>query len=226
MFLSALETKNITVVTRILSLAGIGDRDFGDFDADSRALREMPFPVLDSAAAEKMQNAIKDAKENLDSVGGVLQTVITGLPAGLGDPYFDGMESMLSHAMLAVGGVKGIEFGLGFDFAKVPGSYANDPFEVSKDGEIVTRTNHNGGCNGGISNGMPVVFNCPVKPPSSIAQRQATADFIKKENTHIAIKGRHDPCIVHRVRAVIESLAAFVVCDMLLGRYGADYLTP
>ncbi len=226
LFISALAAKNIIIGTRILSCAGISDRDFGDCAEDIKILAEMPFPVLDNEAAEKMKAAIADAKAKGDSVGGVLQTVILNLPAGLGEPYFDSMESMLAHAMFAVGGVKGIEFGAGFGFASLRGGDANDAFETNADGKIVTSTNRNGGINGGVTNGMPVIFNCAVKPTPSIAKEQSTVDFIKRENITIAITGRHDPCIVHRARAAVESLAALVVCDVLTGRYGADYLMP
>ncbi len=222
--MSALASKSIKIGTHILSLSGINDRDFEDYDADIKTLSEKTFPVLDSQAQQKMLERINEAREDLDSVGGVLSTVITGLDAGLGEPYFDSLESKIAHAMFAVGGVKGIEFGKGFEFANMTGSTANDAFR-EKDGKIVTETNNNGGINGGITNGMPVTFNLAVKPTPSIYQKQKTVNFKTGENADIEIVGRHDPCIVHRARAVVDSLCALTLCDVLEGKYGVDYFT-
>lgn len=223
--LSALREKGIYIGTHMAQCAGIADRDFEDYKADIDALYEKTFPVLSDDAAEKMNEKILQARENLDSVGGVLSTVITGLPAGLGEPWFDSLESKLAHAMFSVGGVKGIEFGKGFDFAKMCGSEANDSFRI-QDGKVVTLTNNNGGINGGISNGMPIRFSLAVKPTPSIYKKQDTVDFFENKNAEIQIEGRHDPCIVHRARVVVDALCALVVADVLIGRYGTDYFTP
>lgn len=221
--LSALYKKGIKIGTHILRCAGVSDREFGNYDEDISLIRYMNFPVLNKAAGEKMQDKIVEAKKNLDSVGGILQTVVTGVPAGLGEPYFDSIESKLAHALFSLGGVKGIEFGKGFAISELTGSIANDPFYI-KDGDVKTKTNNNGGINGGITNGMPILFNLAVKPTSSIAQKQNTVDFEKNEDAVIEIKGRHDPCIVHRVACVADCLTAFVIADVLTGRYGTDYL--
>lgn len=221
--LSALYKKGIKIGTHILRCAGVSDREFGNYDEDISLIRYMNFPVLDKAAGEKMQEKIVEAKKNLDSVGGILQTVVTGVSAGLGEPYFDSIESKLAHALFSLGGVKGIEFGKGFAISELTGSVANDPFYI-KDGDVKTKTNNNGGINGGITNGMPILFNLAVKPTSSIAQKQNTVDFEKNEDAVIEIKGRHDPCIVHRVACVADCLTAFVIADVLTGRYGTDYL--
>lgn len=221
--LSALYKKGIKIGTHILRCAGVSDREFGNYDEDISLIRYMNFPVLEKKAGEKMQDKIVEAKKNLDSVGGILQTVVTGVPAGLGEPYFDSIESKLAHALFSLGGVKGIEFGKGFAISELTGSVANDPFYI-KDGDVKTKTNNNGGINGGITNGMPILFNLAVKPTSSIAQKQNTVDFEKNEDAVIEIKGRHDPCIVHRVACVADCLTAFVIADVLTGRYGTDYL--
>lgn len=221
--LSALYKKGIKIGTHILRCAGVSDREFGNYDEDISLIRYMNFPVLEKKAGEKMQEKIVEAKKNLDSVGGILQTVVTGVPAGLGEPYFDSIESKLAHALFSLGGVKGIEFGKGFAISELTGSIANDPFYI-KDGDVKTKTNNNGGINGGITNGMPILFNLAVKPTSSIAQKQNTVDFEKNEDAVIEIKGRHDPCIVHRVACVADCLTAFVIADVLTGRYGTDYL--
>ena len=221
----ALREKGIYIGTHIKSIADVSDRDFENYSDDIKYLSDKTFPVLSEKAAEEMNKRILDAKSELDSVGGILETVITGLPAGLGEPWFESVEGKLSQAMFAVGGVKGIEFGKGFEFAKMKGSEANDSFRT-EDGKIVTATNNNAGVNGGITNGMPILFRLAVKPTPSIYKKQETVDFVKCENTDIEIEGRHDPCIVHRARAVVDALCALTVADMLIGRYGTDYFMP
>ena len=221
----ALRRKGILIGTHMKECAGVCDRDFEDYTADITALYEKNFPVLCEKSAEEMREKILLAKSECDSVGGILSTVITGLPAGLGEPFFDSVESKLSGAMFSIGGVKGIEFGKGFGFAKMRGSEANDSFR-EEDGKVITETNNNAGLNGGITNGMPVEFRLAVKPTPSIYKKQNTVDFIKGENAEIEIEGRHDPCIAHRVRAVVDALTAIVISDILIGRYGTDYFTP
>ena len=223
--IDALRKKGIYIGTHMAECAGVCDRDFDDYKADIDALYEKTFPVLTGEAAEEMMRKILLAKESLDSVGGILKTAIVGLPAGLGEPYFDSLESKLAHAMFSVGGIKGIEFGAGFGFAKMCGSLANDSFRM-ENGKVITLTNNNGGINGGISNGMPITFSLAVKPTPSIYKKQDTVHFLENRNSEIEIEGRHDPCIVHRARAVVDALCAIVVADVLIGRYGTDYFTP
>ncbi len=223
--LSALRSKGILIGTHLSECAGISDRSFENYEADIAALYEKTFPVLSDEAAEKMNQRILEAKKDCDSVGGVLSTAILGLPAGLGEPCFDSIESKIAHAMFSIGGVKGIEFGKGFEFAKICGSQANDPFRTDGD-KIITESNNNAGINGGITNGMPVTFRLAVKPTPSIYKKQNTVDFIKGSNAEIEIEGRHDPCIAHRARAVVDALVAIVVSDVLIGCYGTDYFTP
>ena len=146
-------------------------------------------------------------------------TVITGVPAGIGEPFFDSVESEIAHLAFAIPAVKGIEFGAGFAFADLRGSQANDPFTM-RDGKVVTATNKNGGINGGIANGMPIVFRTAVKPTPSIYKEQDTVDYIAKADAKLQIKGRHDPCIVPRAAVVQNTLAAFAVLDLLTVRYG------
>ena len=222
---SALRSKGIEIGSHIASLADICDRDFENYSDDIKYLSDKTFPVLSEEAAEQMNALIMEARNDCDSVGGILETVITGLPAGLGEPWFESVESKLSQAMFGVGGVKGIEFGKGFGFAKMRGSEANDSFRA-EDGIVTTATNNNAGINGGITNGMPILFRLAIKPTPSIYKKQETIDIFKKENADIEIEGRHDPCIVHRARIVVDSLAAFTCADMLIGRYGTDFFTP
>lgn len=221
--ISALKNKGINIGTHIARIGDVSDRPFENFDEDIRSLGGMTFAVLDESKREKMTRVIEAAAADGDSVGGVLETVITGVPAGVGEPWFDSVESMMSHAIFGIPAVKGIEFGAGFEMADGRGSITNDSFYM-EDGAVKTRTNNNGGINGGITNGMPIVFRCVVKPTASIYKEQETVDFIKKEDATLQIHGRHDPAIIHRARVVVDSIAAFVIADMLAGRYGTDYL--
>ena len=223
--LSALEGKGILIGTHIKRCAGVADREFGDLNADIRALSESSFAVLDPEAGERMRAAIGAAAAEGDSVGGVLETAVTGLPAGVGEPWFDSLESVLSHALFSIPAVKGVEFGDGFAMSDMRGSAANDSFTV-RDGKIVTRTNHNGGINGGISNGMQLIIRCAVKPTPSIYKEQDTVDFSAGTDAKLVIQGRHDPAIVHRARIVADSVCALVLCDLMAQRFGTDYLAP
>jgi chorismate synthase len=219
----ALEQKGIYIGTHIKRCAGISDREFDNLLSDIKNLNEKTFAVLDEASGEKMQEAIIDAKTDGDSVGGILETAIIGLPAGIGEPWFDTVESLLSHIMFSIPAVKGIEFGAGFSFADMKGSTANDPMKI-ENGKIITTTNNNGGINGGITNGMPIIFRTAVKPTPTIFKPQNTIDFSTMTETVSEPKGRHDPAIVHRARVVQDAAAAIVMCDILAMRFGTDWL--
>jgi len=221
--LSTLEKKGIHIGTHIKRIGNALDRDFADFEKDINSLRDMQFAVLDSLSAEKMQEEILKAKKDGDSVGGMLETAVIGLPAGVGEPFFDSLESVISHAVFSIPGVKGIEFGLGFGVCDKRGSEVNDPFEI-KNGQVVTTTNNSGGINGGISNAMPIVFRTAMRPTPTISKEQKTVDFEKMENVTLAARGRHDPCIVHRARVVVDSAVALALCDMLSIQFGKDWL--
>ncbi len=219
----ALSKKGVLLATHILECAGVRDRGFEDFDKDFTKLNGADFAALDDKAALQMQEQILAAKNDGDSVGGILETVITGMPAGVGDPWFDSVEGMLSHALFSVPAVKGVEFGDGFALAKMRGSQANDPFYI-ENGKAVTAKNSNGGINGGITNGMPIVIRAAIKPTPTIFKEQQTINFIKNENATLAAKGRHDPCIVHRARTVIDNICAITIADLLATRFSADFL--
>ena len=219
---SALASRGIFIGTHISRCAGIPDRNFENLAADIEALSQSLFPVLDASAAEKMREAILQAREEGDSVGGILETAIVGLPAGVGEPWFDTFEGMLSHILFSVPGVKGVEFGDGFALADMRGSRANDPLRY-EGGSVVSASNHGGGIGGGITGGMPVIFRCAIKPTPSIAKKQQTVDIVRQENADLEIRGRHDPAIVHRARIVIDAATAIAVYDMLSGRFGTDY---
>ena len=218
----ALLGKGIKIGTHIKKLHSVSDRDFGNYGEDISSLNDKLFPVLDANSEELMTREILKAAENGDSVGGILESAIIGAPAGIGEPWFDTVEGMLSHALFSIPAVKGVEFGLGFGFADRYGSEANDPF-VTDGVKIYTETNNNGGINGGITNGMPIIFRCAVKPTPSIYKEQKTVSLSNMENVTLKIEGRHDPSIIHRVRAVVDAISAIVIADALVSTYGSKY---
>lgn len=184
------------------------------------AVAAKPFPVLNDQAGERMQALILEARKNLDSVGGVVECAATGLPAGLGEPMFGGVENRLAAALFGIPAVKGVEFGDGFAAARSRGSENNDPF-VMEDGRVQTETNHAGGILGGITSGMPIVLRTAMKPTPSIAHPQRTVSLSAGENAELVIHGRHDPCIAHRAVPVVEAVTAAVLLDLLLeGHHG------
>lgn len=220
----ALEQKGIYIGTHVKRCAGISDREFDCLKLDINELNVKTFAVLDEPSGEKMREAILAAASEGDSVGGVLETAIIGMPAGVGEPWFDTVESMLSHMMFSIPAVKGIEFGLGFAISDMKGSQANDPMRIDDD-NIVTVTNNNGGINGGITNGMPIVFRTAIKPTPTIFKPQDTVDFKNMTEAVLEPKGRHDPAIVHRARVVQDAATAIVLCDALSMRFGTDWLS-
>ena len=219
----ALKEKGILIGTHIRECAGVPDRNFCDYSKDIEYLNNEYFAVLDKEQGELMNSKIEEAASEGDSVGGILETVITGMIPGCGEPFFDSLESLLSHALFSVPAIKGVEFGEGFNMSRLTGSVNNDSFYVSDDGNIKTKTNNNGGINGGISNGMPIIIKCAVKPTPSIYKEQDTVDFLKGEDTKLSIAGRHDPAIIHRARVVVDSVVALTLYDVLSGRFGTDY---
>ena len=220
----ALLEKGIKIGSHITELHGASDRHFENIEKDIDSLSGKEFPTLTERAEENMRREIEKAAAMGDSVGGILETAIIGLPAGVGEPWFDTLEGAIAHALFSVPAVKGVEFGAGFAFADMYGSEANDPFTV-EDGRVVTETNNNGGINGGISNGMPIIFNTVIKPTPSIFKAQRTVDLEKMTDATLKLEGRHDPAVIHRARAVVEAVTALAVADMLCVKYGTDYLS-
>ncbi len=220
----ALNKKNIKIGTHIKKCGGISDKDFSTNILDEiDQLNNKSFAVLDDEAGNKMTETIINAKAEGNSVGGILETVITGIDAGIGEPMFDTVEGLLAHALYAVPGVKGVEFGAGFAIADMSGKEANDSFFIEND-TVKTKTNNSGGINGGITNGMPIVFRCAVRPTPTLSIEQETIDIKNKTNTILQSKGRHDPCIVHRARIVVDCITALTVADLLCTKYGTDWL--
>ncbi len=215
--LQYLAQKGIRVGAHVASIADVCDERFGaDVNADKlMALTAMEFPLLNTEKEAAMRERILAARAEGDSVGGVVECAITGLPAGLGEHMFDGVEGRVASLMFSVPAVKGVEFGEGFGATTLRGSENNDPF-VTNGKTVRTITNHCGGILGGMTNGMPVVFRAAFKPTPSIAKEQQTVSLSRMENTTLSIKGRHDPCVVLRAVPVVEAVAALAVLDLLL----------
>ena len=214
----ALAQYGITVGAHILRIHDITEPGFnplGESEATLKAIDAKSFPVINDNIGEQMQNCILTAKGVLNSVGGVIELMAINLPAGLGAPYFDSVESRLSQILFSVPAVKGIEFGEGFGFAQLTGAEANDQMHY-EEGKVRCYTNHNGGITGGLTNGMPLVFRVAMKPTPSISREQKTVSLAEQSDTTLTVVGRHDPCIVQRAVPVIEAVTAWTLWDLLI----------
>ncbi len=212
-----LERRGIQIAAHIQSVGSIHDKPFDPVAVPSALIKRLSassFALIDESAEEPVRAEIEAARLAQDSVGGTIECAVTGLPAGVGEPMFDGLEGAIAKAVFGVPAVKGIEFGAGFALAAMRGSRANDAF-CYQNGHVVTETNHCGGILGGIANGMPLIFRCAVKPTPSISQPQNTVDLQTGENTVLTIHGRHDPCIVPRAVPVIEAVTALAIINEL-----------
>lgn len=211
-----LEKQGIMIGAHICMIAGVSDEPehMDSLNPDLTQIQR-DFPVIDPLAGEKMRRAISQAHADNDSVGGVIECIATGLPAGIGDPMFGGMESKIAQIIYGIPAVKGLDFGSGFEGSCLRGSQNNDLYTI-ENGSIVTETNHAGGILGGITNGMPLIFRVAVKPTPSISKPQKSVSLSKMEETILQIRGRHDPCIVPRAVPVIEAAAAIAIYDALL----------
>ena len=222
-----LEQKGIFIGSHMLSCHQVKDIPFANDEIKLKEqisyLNDQDFPVIDTDCAQQMHSVIEAAANDGDSVGGIIETAVVGFPAGIGEPFFDSVESVLSHLLFSVPAVKGVQFGLGFDFGNYFGSQANDAI-CYEDGKIRTKTNHNGGINGGISNGMPILFQCAVKPTASIYKEQDTVDYQSRQPVKLQIQGRHDPAILHRARVVIDSVTALGLLDLACTKQGTDFM--
>ena len=212
-----LEEKGVRIGAHIASIEDVDDERFTIPTGETLdLLAGRAFPVLDEAAGERMQQRILQAKAEGDSVGGVIEVCALNVPAGLGDPMFDGIENSLARAAFGIPAVRGVEFGTGFAAARMRGSAHNDPFYMKEDGTCATRTNHHGGILGGITSGMPVVMRVAIKPTPSILMEQDTVSLARKQNDRLQIEGRHDPCIVYRAVPCLESIMALVIADKMV----------
>ena len=223
-----LKEKGIVLGTHILKCKDEEDRNFSldgeELKKDIEIVNNRYFPVFDDEKEESMKRVIEEAGKNLNSVGGILETAVIGVPSGIGEPYFNSIESVLSHLLFSIPAVKGVEFGAGFSIANMFGSEANDSFYYNENGEVKTKSNNNGGINGGISNGMPIIIKTAIKPTPSIYREQESIDISKHENIKFNIEGRHDPAIIHRARVVVDSVVAFGILDLLCMRYGYMFM--
>ena len=215
-----LGAKGIQVGAHIASIAGICDTPF---DPRKPQLDQVgtDFPVLNQNAGEEMRRAVSEARMDQDSVGGIVECAVTGLPAGLGEPIFGGVEGRIAQIVYGIPAVKGVEFGIGFEAANLRGSQNNDPYRM-ENGKVTTATNHSGGILGGITNGMPLLFRAAIKPTPSISQVQESVSLSRGENQDLIVKGRHDPCIVPRAVPVAEAAASIAIFDMLLDAGGME----
>lgn len=212
-----LEVKGIIVSAHINSIGKIKDCSFLEGDISDELLnsfKEKELPLINTKLEDEMRQEILSARSSGDSIGGTIECAILGVSPGIGDPFFDSVESTLAHLMFSVPAVKGIEFGKGFDISKMRGSEANDEYYL-ENGNIKTKTNNNGGILGGITNGMPIIFNVAIKPPASIFKEQNAVNIVTMEETTLCIEGRHDPCIVQRALPVIEAVAAIGITELM-----------
>ncbi len=218
-----LEDAGIRCYSRVLSIGDI--RDSNQYSLEQLERRyDNDLRVLSAEAYSKMMERILSVRREGDSIGGIVETVIYGLPVGLGEPFFSSMESEISALAFSVPGIKGIEFGDGFQGTLLKGSEFNDQLYLDNSGNILLKSNHNGGINGGLSNGNPVVFRVAVRPTSSIPKAQNTVNLKEMKNETIVIKGRHDPCIVPRVVPIMESVACIAITDFLLAFNGGEII--
>jgi len=211
-----LEESGIRIAARILSIGGVRDETNCDPINPPIDKIDASFPVLSTDAAQRMQNRIEEVKNEGDSVGGIIECYITGLPAGLGEPMFGGVESRIAQITYGIPAVKSVGFGAGNSAGYMRGSQCNDAFYI-ENGHVRTRTNHAGGILGGITNGMPVVFQVAIKPTPSISRPQQSISLSSGETKQLIVKGRHDPCIVPRAVPVVEASAAIAIYDLILG---------
>lgn len=212
-----LKQKGIKIGAHILSIGEIQDESF-DVNVNDELLDELlekPYPTLNTEIFDQIEEKILKAKENLNSVGGKVECVALHVPAGIGEPFFDSLESHLSSLMFSIPAVKSVSFGDGANIDTMLGSEANDEYYYDENGNVKTTSNHNGGIIGGISNGMPITVTVTFKPTPSIAKMQHTINVETKENVELEIKGRHDPCIVQRAVVVVEAMMALGILDMM-----------
>ncbi len=212
-----LESKGIHIGAHISSIGQVDDCRFdavGVTKENLDSVKAKPLPVINDVKGEEMVAAIDAARSEGDSLGGIVECAVIGLPAGIGDPIFDGIENQISRIVFGIPAVKGIEFGSGFDGSRLKGSENNDEFACTN-GEIKTVTNNHGGILGGITSGMPVIFRCAFKPTPSIAKQQQTVNLSTGENEILTVGGRHDPCVVQRAVPCVEAAAALAIADYI-----------
>ncbi len=221
-----LAQKGIIVGSHLASIKNQKDKSFIEipYSTDTlKSLNSSQLPVLDSLKSDAFKQLILKAKEQKDSVGGTVETMVLGINAGYGDPFFESIESVISHLIFSIPGVKGIEFGTGFAISELNGSEANDSFYL-ENSQIKTKTNHSGGIQGGITNGMPIIFKTAIKPTASIGKAQKTVDIAEMKEVTLNLKGRHDPSIVHRALHVINAVTNYAILEVILRKEGTTWI--
>ena len=214
-----LEQQGVFVGAHISSVGSVQDAPFPPTALTQEQLLapgRKEFPGVDDNAGQAMQRQIEEARQDRDSLGGVVECGVVGAPAGLGEPMFDGLENRLAAALFGIPALRGVEFGAGFAAAAMRGSRHNDPFSLDETGKVVSLTNNHGGILGGISSGMPILLRCAFKPTPSISQPQQTVSLSQKQNRSLTIEGRHDPCIIPRALPCVEAAVALVLLDFML----------
>ncbi|HCJ41683.1 chorismate synthase [uncultured Ruminococcus sp.] len=214
-----LEKRGIYVGAHIAEIHGITDKSFDPINTsrqDIIELKEKDIPVIIDVQGNEMKKEILHAREEQDSVGGIIECIAINVPAGIGSPIFDGLENSIAQLIFGIPAVKGLEFGAGFDVAKMTGSENNDEFYVNERGIVVTKTNSHGGILGGISSGMPITLRVAIKPTPSISRPQETIDYSAMKNETLVVKGRHDPCIVPRAVPCVEAAVNLAVLSHML----------
>lgn len=212
-----LEKQGIFILAHVNSIGKVKDKSFLEVNINRNLIESFKgkeLPLIDSSLEELMRNEVLEARKDMDSVGGTIECAVLGIKPGIGNPFFDSVESTIAHLMFSVPAVKGIEFGKGFDISKMRGSEANDEYYLDNE-EIKTRTNNNGGILGGITNGMPIIFNVAIKPTASIFKEQKTVNIANMKEETLNIEGRHDPCIVQRALPVIEAVTAIGMLELI-----------
>lgn len=213
-----LKNKGIDIAAHIYSIGDVYDDPFNPTGVKKELidrLNKEKFALVNPSKEDKMRSAVNAVREKGDSIGGIVECIVQGMPAGIGEPMFGGVENVISSVVFGVPAVKGIEFGSGFAGSHSTGSQNNDEFYYNENGDVLTRTNNHGGALGGITSGMPIIFRAAIKPTSSISIEQNTIDLQSRTNTTLSVKGRHDPCIVTRAVSVIEAAAAIAVINLL-----------
>lgn len=221
-----LRENGIIIASHISSIKDLKDTSFNDVLVDRKILKSLlnsDFPTINDSNKELFKNVILEAKNEQDSVGGTVETIVSGLSPGYGDPFFESIESVLAHLLFSIPAVKGVEFGKGFDITTLNGSEANDSF-IIENGQIKTKSNNSGGIQGGISNGMPIIFKTAIKPTASIGKAQRTVDVEQMKEVVMELEGRHDPCIVHRVIHVINAMTNFAILELIVRKEGIGWI--
>lgn len=210
-----LNSKGIAINSQLIAVGTLQGKSLEDMEEGTVKEIDQSKCAIHPDYSDEFKEKIRKIGEGGDSIGGVVETLVTGIQVGIGEPFFDSLESTIAHGLFSIPGVKGVSFGAGFGLSRMNGSVANDRFIKNNKGDIVTATNQSGGINGGISNGMPIKFDCAIRPTSSIAIAQETLDFSTLEPSVLKINGRHDPCVALRAVHVIRAMTAIALCDQI-----------